>query len=68
MSKHVSDVSDLTMTNKEMRQHMDAKEDLIRSNIFAKYFQSHFPKDATSKQLHHNLELKFYGREIHGHA
>eukprot|EP00957_Ditylum_brightwellii_P129803 9901124-Ditylum_brightwellii.AAC.1 len=58
MGKHFSDVSALTMTNKDRWKHLDAKEEPIRSDTFAKHFQSHFPKDATTKQLCHNPELK----------
>eukprot|EP00957_Ditylum_brightwellii_P117447 8958184-Ditylum_brightwellii.AAC.1 len=47
MSKHFSDVSALTTTNKERQKCLDAKEEPIRSKNFAKHFQSHFPKDVT---------------------
>eukprot|EP00957_Ditylum_brightwellii_P157858 12015570-Ditylum_brightwellii.AAC.2 len=57
MSKNFSDVSAITMTDKVRQKHLDAKEETIRSDTFAKHFQSHFPKDATPKQLGHNLEL-----------
>eukprot|EP00957_Ditylum_brightwellii_P074870 5690529-Ditylum_brightwellii.AAC.1 len=56
--EHFSDVSALTMTNKERQKRLDTKEEPIRSDAFAKHFQRHFPKDATPQQLRHNLELK----------
>eukprot|EP00957_Ditylum_brightwellii_P124715 9505690-Ditylum_brightwellii.AAC.1 len=58
MSKQFSDVPALTMINKEREKCLDAKEEPIRSNTFAKHFQSQFPKDTAPQQLHHNLELK----------
>ena len=36
---------------------LKAKKDSLRSDTFAKHFQSHFPKDATPQQIRSNVEL-----------
>eukprot|EP00957_Ditylum_brightwellii_P207763 15354428-Ditylum_brightwellii.AAC.1 len=58
MSEILSDVSALTTTNPERQKRLVAKDDLTRSDTCAKYFQQHFPADATPQQLHANLDLK----------
>ena len=58
MSEHFSDVPALTMTNLERQKRLDAKDDPMRSNAFAKHFQQNFPANTTPQQLRKNLDLK----------
>eukprot|EP00957_Ditylum_brightwellii_P080434 6117808-Ditylum_brightwellii.AAC.1 len=58
MSEHFSDMFALTAKNPERHKRLDAKDDPIRSDTFAKHFQQHFPADATPQQLCTNLDLK----------
>eukprot|EP00957_Ditylum_brightwellii_P114264 8712252-Ditylum_brightwellii.AAC.1 len=48
----------LTTTNPERCKRLDAKDDPMRSDTFAKHFQQHFPADAAPQQLHANLDLR----------